>query len=60
MLEESGGGGMWFLACIERSLMCMNGGLYNAAVKLSDYRKLESVNVMRVSGPITDCCLSNT
>lgn len=48
------------LACVERSLMCMNGGLYNAAVKLSDYRKLESLNVTRVSGSITDCCLSST
>lgn len=40
--------------------MCMNGGLYNAAIKLPDYRKLESLNVRRVSGSITDCCLSST
>lgn len=58
MLEERGS--MWVLACVERSLMCMNGGQYNAAVKLSDYRKLESLNVSRASGSITDCCLSST
>lgn len=36
--------------------MCINSGMYNGAVKLSDYRKLESLNVTRASGSITDCC----
>lgn len=59
-MPEERGEAMWVLACLEHSLMGMNGGLYNAAVKLSDYRKLESLNVTRVSGSITDCCLSST
>lgn len=48
------------MASVEHSLMCMNGGLYNAAVKLSVYRKLESLNVRRVSGSIAQCCLPCT
>lgn len=36
--------------------MCINSGMYNGAVKLSDYRKLESLNVTRASGSITGCC----
>lgn len=53
-------GAFGFLAYVEHSLMCMNGGLYSAAIKLSDRRKLESLNVTRVSGSITQCCLPCT
>lgn len=42
------------------SLMGMNGGLYYPAIKLSDCRKLDSLNVTRASGSITDCCPPST
>lgn len=45
---------MGLLAFVKRSLMFMNGGLYNSALKLSDSRKLESLNVMGVNGSLTD------
>lgn len=57
---KEGGGDMWFLAFIECSLMLMNGGLYNSAVKLSDCRKLELLNVTRVNGSLTDWYLPRT
>lgn len=38
------------LACAERSLVCLNGGLYSATIKASGYWELQSLNVTTVGG----------
>lgn len=57
---KEGGSDRGLLAFVERSLMFMNGGLYNSALKQSDCRKLESLNVMGVNGSLTDWHLPRT
>lgn len=51
---------MWSEAFAERSLMFMNGGPHKLPVNLSGCRKPESLNVVRVNGSLTDCCLLRT